>query len=171
MNLDIFLVGLVSGGCLGLLLFHLPELLRRPRRRSFEYPPLRVERAYDWRRRFSHENTNRPSGPPPLKLQQTRNLREGSVIRGNGQDGPSTDKPPIDPRGRWPGGPVDPTIPYRVNERGRLQWIGTSSSDGHCLRCPPGNVIAECGGPCEQGFQHCNCGLVQVLNPHLYRQS
>lgn len=113
MNLDLFLLGLVSGGCLALLLFHLPELLRRPRRRSFEYPPLRVERAYDGGRRFNHENTNRPTTPRPLQFQQTRNLREGSVIRGNGQDGPTTDKPPIDPRGQWPGGAVDPHLHHR----------------------------------------------------------
>lgn len=26
----------------------------------------------DWRRSFNHENTNRPSGPPPLKLRRSR---------------------------------------------------------------------------------------------------
>jgi hypothetical protein len=38
---------------------------------------------------------------------------------------------------------------------------------GRQLLCPPRNVLAQCSGPCEQGFQHCDCGLLQKLNPHL----
>lgn len=30
-----------------------------------------TQRDLDWRRRFSHENTKRPSGPPPLKLRRS----------------------------------------------------------------------------------------------------
>jgi len=33
------------------------------------------------------------------------------------------------------------------------------------LRQPSRATIAECGGPCEQGFQHCDCGLLKQLNP------
>lgn len=33
------------------------------------------------------------------------------------------------------------------------------------LRCPGAHTIAECGGPCVQGFEHCDCGLRQQLNP------
>jgi hypothetical protein len=33
------------------------------------------DRDPDWRRSFNHENTNRPSGPPPLKLRRdTRSI-------------------------------------------------------------------------------------------------
>lgn len=33
------------------------------------------------------------------------------------------------------------------------------------LRCPGAHTIAECGGPCEHGFEHCDCGLKEELNP------
>jgi hypothetical protein len=32
-------------------------------------------------------------------------------------------------------------------------------------RCPGAHTIAECGGPCEQDFRLCDCGLLQRLNP------
>ena len=32
---------------------------------------------------------------------------------------------------------------------------------------PSANHIAECGGPCQEGFWHCNCGLLEQLNPEL----
>ena len=32
--------------------------------------PLPRDRDPDWRRSFTHENTNRPSGPPPLKFRR-----------------------------------------------------------------------------------------------------
>ena len=35
------------------------------------------------------------------------------------------------------------------------------------LRCPTPATIAECGGPCEQGFHLCDCGLLEQLNPEL----
>ena len=35
------------------------------------------------------------------------------------------------------------------------------------LREPSANHIAECGGPCQEGFWHCNCGLLEQLNPDL----
>jgi len=28
---------------------------------------------------------------------------------------------------------------------------------------PP--TIAECGGPCERGFEYCDCGLFDEMNP------
>lgn len=31
------------------------------------------DRSPDWRRSFNHENTNRPSEPPPLKLRRSTN--------------------------------------------------------------------------------------------------
>ena len=40
---------------------------------------------------------------------------------------------------------------------------------GQPLICPSPATIAECGGPCEWGFVHCDCGLLQKLNPHLKR--
>lgn len=36
-----------------------------------------------------------------------------------------------------------------------------------CLQEPSANHIAECGGPCEQGFWNCDCGLLYELNPDL----
>ena len=33
------------------------------------------------------------------------------------------------------------------------------------LTAPPANTIAGCGGPCEEDFRLCNCGLLQQLNP------
>jgi hypothetical protein len=35
------------------------------------------------------------------------------------------------------------------------------------LQCPSPATIAECGGPCESGFEHCDCGLLEQLNPPL----
>jgi hypothetical protein len=35
------------------------------------------------------------------------------------------------------------------------------------LQCPSPATIAECGGPCEAGFMHCDCGLLEQLNPPL----
>ena len=35
------------------------------------------------------------------------------------------------------------------------------------LRCPTPATIAECGGPCEQSFHLCDCGLLEQLNPEL----
>jgi hypothetical protein len=62
-------------------------------------PPSR-DRDPDWRRSFSHENTNQPSGPPPLKLRRSDPVRmeEGRTQRGNGSGGPATPKPPIKPQ-------------------------------------------------------------------------
>jgi hypothetical protein len=62
-------------------------------------PPSR-DRDPDWRRSFSHENTNQPSGPPPLKLRRSDPVRmeEGRTQRGNGCGGPTTPKPPIKPQ-------------------------------------------------------------------------
>lgn len=39
------------------------------------------------------------------------------------------------------------------------------------LREPSANHIAECGGPCEQGFWNCDCGLLYELNPDLQPQA
>jgi len=67
----------------------------------------------DWRRSFSHENTNRPSGPPPLIL------NEGRTIRGNRSGGPTTPKPEIVPKPQPPAGrligPGGVPIGYRPN--------------------------------------------------------
>jgi hypothetical protein len=35
------------------------------------------------------------------------------------------------------------------------------------LQCPSPATIAECGGPCEQAFHFCDCGLLEQLNPEL----
>ena len=58
------------------------------------------DRDLDWRRSFNHENTNRPSEPPPLKLRRSERFTEGGVQRGNGNGGPSTGRPVIDLTGQ-----------------------------------------------------------------------
>jgi hypothetical protein len=66
------------------------------------------DRAPDWRRSFSHENTNRPSGPPPLRLRRSEpeemfiRMDEGHTIRGNGNGGLTTPKPGITPKPQFP---------------------------------------------------------------------
>jgi hypothetical protein len=74
------------------------------------------DRDPDWRRSFNHENTNRPTGEPPLRLRRSEPpcgggeitlaewkamrtpFAEGRTIRGNGNGGPTTPKPDIIPR-------------------------------------------------------------------------
>jgi hypothetical protein len=43
---------------------------RKPSFAELLMPPPR-DQDPDWRRSFSHENTNRPSGPPPLRLRRS----------------------------------------------------------------------------------------------------
>ena len=75
--------------------------------------------APDWRRSFSHENFNRPDGPPPLKFRRSEPIRfdEGHTQRGNGHGGPTTPKPPISIWQLPPGGRIidasGMTIGYR----------------------------------------------------------
>ena len=47
----------------------------------------------DWRHSFNHENTNRPSGPPPLKLRRSGD--PGAIL-------PTTSKPNIVPKPQFP---------------------------------------------------------------------
>ena len=118
------------------------------------------DRDPDWRRSFSHENTNRPSGPPPFKLRRSEpdelfiRMDEGRIQRGNGNGGPTTPKPGITPKPQPAGGHL---------------IIEGRTVRGQPLICPSPATIAECGGPCEWGFVHCDCGLLQKLNPHLKR--
>jgi hypothetical protein len=85
-----FCTGIATAGCL---------LNRTPR-----------DRDPDWRRSFTHENTKRPSGPPPLKFRRSEpdeqfiRMDEGRIQRGNTGNNPTTPKPEIIPRGQWPGG-------------------------------------------------------------------
>ena len=69
--------------------------LRRPSFAELLMPPPR-DQDPDWRRSFSHENTNRPSGPPPLIF------NEGRTICGNRNGGPTTPKPEIVPKPQFP---------------------------------------------------------------------
>jgi hypothetical protein len=59
-----------------------------------------MPRDRDWRRSFTHENTNRPQGDPPLRLQRTVRLDEGHVQRGNRSGASYQPKPQIDPKGQ-----------------------------------------------------------------------
>jgi hypothetical protein len=75
---------------------------------------IRRDRDPDWRRSFSHENTNRPSKPTPFNLrrrnpfvsdfQQQINdslgLTESPIQRSNAGNNPATPKPEIVPRGQ-----------------------------------------------------------------------
>jgi hypothetical protein len=73
------LVATLAAASIGLWLDLLDQLAERrrrkarpPRKPSFAellMPPPR-DQDPDWRRSFSHENTNRPSGPPPLRLRR-----------------------------------------------------------------------------------------------------
>ena len=51
------------------------------------------DRDPDWRRSFNHENTNRPSGLPPLKF---RRSGDPGAVR------PTTPKPDIIPKPQFP---------------------------------------------------------------------
>ena len=87
----------ISGLCTGLVM---AVMASRPRR----------DRDPDWRRSFTHENTNRPGGPPPLKLRRSEpdlpeqfiRMDEGPVQRGTGCGGPTTPKPDIIPKPQFP---------------------------------------------------------------------
>ena len=36
------------------------------------------------------------------------------------------------------------------------------------IQAPPGKTLAECDGPCwHQGWDACDCGLFEQLNPHI----
>jgi len=56
----------------------------------------RRDRDPDWRRSFNHENTNRPSGPPPLRFDP------GRVQRSSSGNNSSTPKPAIIPKFQFP---------------------------------------------------------------------
>jgi hypothetical protein len=62
------LVATLAAASIGLWLDLLDQLAARRRRKA--RPPRRPSFA-DWRRSFSHENTSRPSGPPPLRLRRS----------------------------------------------------------------------------------------------------
>ena len=49
-------------------------------------------RAPDWRRSINHENTNAPSGPPPLNLRRSKPVRleEGRLVTVQGLNWPAT---------------------------------------------------------------------------------
>ena len=56
------------------------------------------------------------------------------------------------------------TVAKEISKPGRWQPLRPSDV-GQSLRQPSPATIAECGGPCEQGFEHCDCGLLEQLNP------
>ncbi len=68
-----------------------------PPQGSYGLPP-----DHDWRRSFTHENLNKPTGEPPLKLRRSIRLDPGSVQRGNGDGAPSATKPSIIPKPQFP---------------------------------------------------------------------
>lgn len=75
---------------------------RAPRQPTFAellLPPPR-DRDHDWRRSFTHENTNRPTSEPPLKFQRMVRLDEGRFQRSNGSGAGYQPKPQIDPKGQ-----------------------------------------------------------------------
>jgi hypothetical protein len=62
---------------------------------NWQNEQMRLAIKDDWRRSFTHENLNKPTGEPPLKLRRSIRLNPGSVQRGNSNGGPSTPKPRI----------------------------------------------------------------------------
>jgi hypothetical protein len=62
-------------------------------RRRLTYRELMRDRDPDWRRSFNHENTNRPTGKPPLRFRRS----------GDGySNGPTTPKPDIIAKPQFP---------------------------------------------------------------------
>ena len=51
----------------------------------------------------------------------------------------------------------------------RQGWFARAAAEPSAVKesltAPPANTIAECGGPCEQDFRLCDCGLLQKMNP------
>lgn len=90
-----FTVGITSGWLAGLWMGSRPRNLPQG---SYGLPP-----GHDWRTCFNHENTNKPSGPPPLRFRRSEHaerfirMDEGPVQRGTGNN-PTTPKPQIIPK-------------------------------------------------------------------------
>jgi hypothetical protein len=121
------LVATLAAASIGLWLDLLDQLAERrrrkarpPRRPSFAelLMPLPPDQDPDWRRSFNHENTKRPSGPPPLRFRRSKppeqfiRMDEGPVQRGNGNGGPTTPKPlGYQPRPSRPGANPPPSEP------------------------------------------------------------
>lgn len=130
--------------CFGFTIGFGQELAKDLRQFRRRYRSRRSDRRLDRKTRnhlpfrFNYENTNPPSGPPPLKLRskdpelikdfsvsflhylQWKNqqmesairdsirLDEGRVQRGNGKGGPTTPKPDITPKPQRPSPPDHP---------------------------------------------------------------
>jgi hypothetical protein len=65
----------------------------------------------------------------------------------------------VDNHGRWIDDHLKRIMALEAGQQPRPSDVGQS------LRQPSPATIAECGGPCEQGFEHCDCGLLEQLNP------
>jgi hypothetical protein len=97
---------------------------------------------------FTHENTKRPSGPPPLKLRR-------SDTAASTRPGPTTQKPNIIPRGQSLGGyqprprqgtptiqpvPAEPGVDDHVTDDEGTRWDRTTDAalwaKAFCLICP-----------------------------------
>ena len=93
----------------------------------------------DWRRSFSHENTNPPSGDPPL------------VLRRRGSNPPAPDRKPPPPAGPpiygWGPRQLNPPPPAPGMRRIYYDMPAT---------------MAECGGPCFEAWnpRACTCGAL-----------
>jgi hypothetical protein len=104
----VFSVGVLYGAGITAFLRVMQVLLLSRRRGSNPPSPGRKPApppsppGRDWRRSFTHESLNRPAGDPPLKLRRSIRLDPGSVQRGNGNGGPSREKPSIIPKPQFP---------------------------------------------------------------------
>jgi hypothetical protein len=61
-------------------------------------------------------------------------------------------------------------VDWRMEQDARLAALEAAKTSARPavkdpLTAPPAHTIAECGGPCEQDFRLCDCGLLQQLNP------
>ena len=119
---------------------------------------------------FSHENTNQPSGPPPLKLRRSDPVRmdEGRTQRGNGSSGPPVG-PPSDVAAAI-NSQLDRDIAIARRKRG-LSPYGWGPRQLNPPPPAPGmrreyiwspTQMAECGGPCweAQDPRCCDCGAM-----------
>jgi hypothetical protein len=136
-----------------------------PPKGSYGLPP-----DHDWRRSFNHENTNPPTGEPPLKLRRSERFTEGRVQRGQGNGGPSTEKPAIVAKPQPHGGrmvgddlcPPPPSIKPRFpSPRIIREDFLPSQPDGRdpdCVAAWPDCVDGEYDPRCCRFPKSCSCG-------------
>lgn len=104
---------------------------------SYSLPP-----DHDWRRSINHENINRPASDRPLRFRQPPAFTEGAVQRGQGNGGPSTEKPAIVAKPQFPPPSSD----------------GNDGRDPACVATWPDCVDGAYHPQCCRFPKSCSCG-------------